>query len=68
MTKRDSTRIYIVEGPGINPRLVDASHPRVAVRHVTGAMFSARVPKQRELATLISGGTKIEEASEAQPE
>lgn len=67
MTKKDNTRIYLVEGDD-RPRLVSASHPRIACNHVSGSRFKARVPTQRELISLRDVGTQIEEASESQPE
>lgn len=68
MSKKDNTRIYLVTGQGISPRLVSASHPRIAIRHVVGGIFDAHVATQRELLSATADGIKVEEAAESQTE
>lgn len=62
------TRIYAVRaanGEG-KPRLVEATSQSQAIRHVTGDLFSAEVVRAKDLAHLMSTGTKVEQLREVQ--
>jgi hypothetical protein len=57
------TRIYKVVG--LTPddvRLVDASHPNAAIRHVAESIYSVSVASTKDVAALLGRGVKVEEA------
>jgi imidazolonepropionase-like amidohydrolase len=57
-----TSRIYVAsDSAGKSERLVRASHPGHALRHV----FKVRVATQSDLERLISRGAKVENATDA---
>ena len=60
-----TSRIYVAsDSAGKSERLVRATHPGHALRHV----FKVRVASQSDLERLISRGARVEDAINAQPE
>lgn len=59
-------RIYVVTGKGMDPRLVEASHPSIAMRHVAKGKFAVEVASQDDLVFLIGKGTKVEQLTAKQ--
>lgn len=59
-----STRIYVVTNGAAEPRLVKASTPAQAIRHVTRPMYKAEVASQDALVAALTKGVKVETASE----
>jgi hypothetical protein len=66
------SRIYLVQATGnggaLKPRLIEAGSQAAARNHATKDMLTVRVATAKEVATAISGGTRLEIASEAPPE
>lgn len=54
-------RIYVVAAKGAKSRLVRASHPSNAMRHVAAGTFTVAVASQDELVKLLGEGAKVEE-------
>lgn len=54
------SRIYAVADKAGKVRLVEASHPSHALRHVASDTFTVKVPTQRELVDLMKKQTTIE--------
>ena len=56
------TRIYAVLALGAkHPRLVRASHPATALRHVAESAFSVDVASQDDIVNALQSGAKVEE-------
>ena len=56
-----TTRIYLVADKVTKkPRLVRASHPSIAVRHVASDAFEVRVATQDDLVAGFEAGLQIE--------
>lgn len=64
------TRIYVVKpvADGGKPRLVRATHPANALRHVADSDYSVTVATQDELVELVLAGAKVEAISAEQQE
>ena len=60
---KTATRIYLVAGPA-GDRLVKASTPAQAIRHVVGTDYSAEVASQDALVEAVGSGLKVETAGE----
>lgn len=59
-----TTRIYVAsDSTGKTERLVRATHPGQALRHV----FTARVATQEDLERLITRGVRVENAKPVEP-
>ena len=60
-----AARIYVVtsKAEGATPRLVRASHPANALRHVAVDSFSVAVAAQETLVELVADGVKVEDAA-----
>ncbi len=63
------TRIYrvletLVSDMPPKARLVEASSPAQALRHVVAPRFKVDVPTTKDVAELMSGGAKVEQAGE----
>lgn len=55
------TRLYIVtDKEGGAERLVDASHPSHAVKHVADQRFAVRVASGHDVARMVAAGVKVE--------
>lgn len=54
------TRIYSVADQAGKVRLVEASHPSHALRHVAEATFTVKIPAPRELVELTKKGVIVE--------
>lgn len=64
-----STRIYYVADKATKkPRLVRASHPSVAVRHVAADAFDVRVASQDDLLSAFEAGVTVEKIAAEQQE
>lgn len=70
-----TTRIYIVKSrhesstdPITRRRLVDSSHPAIALRHVAADQFTVEIASQADLVELITAGVKVETPNANQPE
>lgn len=64
-----TTRIYVVHSVAVGgPRLVWASHPAHALRHVADSLFTVKVATQEELVALIGKGVKVESVGPEQQE
>lgn len=70
-----TTRIYVVTSEHVSGqfkqrsrRLVEASHPANALRHVAVDMLRVSVAKQAELVELINAGVKVEQVGVEQGE
>lgn len=62
------TRIYVVTGQGLRPRLVRASHKSMAIRHVADAMMTAAVATHNDLETYMAKDRlPVEQAGKAAP-
>lgn len=58
------TRLYTVTNKATEEvRLVDASHPSVALGHVARAEYTVDKPTSKEAAALVAAGIKVESAS-----
>ena len=56
------TRIYAVLALGAkHPRLVRASHPATALRHVAESAFSVDVASQDDIVNAMEAGAKVED-------
>ncbi len=55
-----ATRIYVVRDGKNTPRLVRATHPATALRHVAEGTFEVAVATHDDLELLLGGGTKVE--------
>jgi hypothetical protein len=62
------TRIYSVTDKAGNTRLVEASHPAHAMRHVAADTFTVKVTPQRELVDLLRKGVTVESVAHEQQE
>lgn len=64
------TRIYKVApaGDGGAARLVRATHPSHALRHVAADAFTVKVASQDDLVTAFENGTKVESITAEQHE
>lgn len=62
------TRIYAVKDKTNTVRLVKATHPSHALRHVAADSFSVDVASQDQLVELVSGGTAVETIKQEQIE
>lgn len=63
------TRIYAVLPLGAkHPRLVRASHPATALRHVAESMFSVDVASQDDIVSAMQAGAKVEDLRGEQAE
>lgn len=61
------TRIYTVTNKATGARrLVDASHPSTAIRHVAASAFDVEVASAKDVATYMSSGIKVETVGEEQ--
>ena len=56
-------KVYLVKTPD-KPRLVRAFTAPGAIKHTIATSYSAAIPSQDELITLISKGVKVEDAGE----
>lgn len=67
-TKKTPTRIYCVKSTaeGAKPRLVRATHPSTALRHVAEAVYTVDVATQDELVDLLAAGSVIEQIKHEQ--
>lgn len=65
-----STRIYKVSprAEGEKARLVRATHPSHALRHVAAEAFTVNVASQDELVLALERGTKVETIAAEQAE
>lgn len=63
-----SNRIDIVTNGAADPRLVRASTPAQAIRHVVRPLYKARFAEQDDLLVELSRGTKVEDAREDEAE
>lgn len=66
-----TTRIYLVADAGTTttpPRLVRATHPATALRHVAADAFTVRVATQDDLVKAFEAGTKVESLGAEQQE
>jgi hypothetical protein len=64
-----TTRIYrIADKATQKPRLVRASHPSVAVRHVAADSFDVRVATQDDLLNAFEAGITVEKIAGEQQE
>lgn len=54
------SRLYAVADKTGKIRLVEATHPSHALRHVAADTFTVKVPTQRELVDLLKKQTPIE--------
>lgn len=62
-------RIYLVTDKATKkPRLVRASHPAPALRHVADDAFTVRVATQDDLVAAFEAGTKVESLGAEQAE
>ena len=61
-------RVYLVMVQGQPSRLVRATHPLNAVRHVTERLLSVKLPTQNELIALVQAGARVEEATDPAPD
>jgi hypothetical protein len=57
------TRIYEANQEGKNPRLVDASSPSQALRHVAKAVIEITIPNTKRVAELLKAGVEVETVS-----
>lgn len=58
-------RIYLIEEVGVSQvRLVRASTPAQAIRHVVRLKFKAEVADQEELVTALKNNAQVEDATE----
>lgn len=66
MAESPATRIYVVrttkEAPGIALRLVRASNPAQATRHVANAFLTCDVASQDDCIAAATDGVKVETA------
>jgi hypothetical protein len=64
------TRIYVVtpKTGDTPPRLVRATHPTHAIRHVADAAYSVAVASQDDLVAAFERGIKVEALRHEQPE
>lgn len=63
------TRVYkVTPVAGGKARLVRASHPSHALRHVADEQFHVAVPDQDDLIELIQAGTPVESIAAEQAE
>lgn len=67
----NNTRIYVVsehadpaDAVGVVKRMVRASTPAQAIRHVVAPRFTAEVATTDDAVTLASNGVKVEDAAE----
>lgn len=60
MTDATKTRVYVVEVSGQAPRLVRASHPLHAQRHVMEQIVQVRLASQDDLIELMAKGVRCE--------
>lgn len=59
-----ATRIYLVKPVADgSPRLVRATHPANALRHVADSAYSVTVATQDDLVSFIAAGVKVEQIS-----
>ena len=65
-----TTRIYVIRDnrPEGRTRLVRATHPNHAIKHVADAAFTATVATQDDLVKLIGLGTTVEDIGNEQVE
>lgn len=66
-----TSRIYMVADAGNTttpPRLVRATHPATALRHVAAEAFTVRVATQDDLVAAFEAGTKVETIAAEQTE
>ncbi len=64
-----TTRVYaITDKTTKKPRLVRATHPSTALRHVAADAFTVRVASQDDLLTAIAAGVKVEDIKAEQAE
>lgn len=63
-----TTRIYRIAAttPGAKPRLVRASHPDTALRHVAQTTYTVTVATQDELVECVAGGIQVEQVRHEQ--
>ncbi|MEY8688409.1 MAG: hypothetical protein AB9M53_00835 [Leptothrix sp. (in: b-proteobacteria)] len=64
-----ATRIYLVTStitPGTD-RLIDATSPAQAVRHVARDTLAVEVAGQQDIVRLLTAGTKVERAGADEP-
>ena len=62
---RPATRLYVITGPGTpSPRLIEASTPAQALRHVARDVFTVAVAGSLEVAQLMRSGVSVERARE----
>jgi hypothetical protein len=68
------TRVYLISprtvaaGTARECRLVRATHPAHALKHVADTAFSVEVAKQEDLIDLLGLGTKVEDIGPEQRE
>ena len=64
-----TTRVYAITNKTTKtPRLVRATHPSTALRHVAADAFTVRVASQDDLLTAIAAGVKVEIVTAEQTE
>jgi hypothetical protein len=63
-----AARIYSVAGKDGKARLIEATHPSHALRHVAADTFTVKVPTQRELVDLLRKGVNVEAVKHEQQE
>jgi hypothetical protein len=63
-----AARIYSVASKEGKTRLVEATHPAHALRHVAADTFTVAIPTPRELVDLVSKGTAVEIVKHEQQE
>jgi hypothetical protein len=68
-----ASRVYVVKDGKNHARLVEATHPSNALRHVAEDVFEVAIPTQSELIALTKAGVEVEQIGaeqqklEAQP-
>ena len=60
------TRLYIVTAAQAAPRLVEATNPATALRHVARSLYSVAVASPKEVAALMAKGVTVETAETLQ--
>lgn len=64
-----TTRIYaVLDNVSKKARLVRATHPATALRHVAADAFEVRVASQDDLVKAFEAGTKVESLAAEQTE
>jgi hypothetical protein len=63
-----AARIYTVAGKDGKTRLIEATHPAHALRHVAADTFTVKVATQRELVDALRRGVNVEAVKHEQQE